>query len=89
MLEARSITRRAGDTWYVGSMTDWTERTLDIPLDFLGRGQYRAEIWMDAYEANDYPDRLMKGQKTVTADDILKAKMASGGGHVVVLKPIK
>src|SRR5690606_14564512 len=39
-----TVARRAGDAWYVGSMTDWTARTLDVPLAFLGPGRYRAEV---------------------------------------------
>ena len=83
-----TVARRAGNDWYVGSMTDWDPRTLGIPLDFLDSGKYEAEIWADAYEADEYPDRLMKETKTVTRNDSLTARMAPGGGHVVHLKPI-
>lgn len=83
-----TVARRSGSDWYIGSMTDWTNRTLEIPLGFLDEGEYKAEIWSDAYEANDYPDRLMKGNKTVTSEDVLNAVMAPGGGHVVVLRPV-
>ncbi len=84
-----TVARCSGETWYVGSMTDSTARTLEIPLSFLGKGKYDAEIWMDADEADDYPDRLTKEKKVVRAKDILKAKMVAEGGHVVVLKPVK
>ena len=82
-----TVARRAGDDWYVASMTDWTARMLEIPLGFLGPGRYRAEVWADAYEAADYPDRLMKQERTVTAADTLAARLAPGGGHVVRLTP--
>jgi alpha-glucosidase len=84
-----TVARRAGDDWYVGSMTDWTARTQEIPLDFLSAGQYRAEIWADAYEAADFPDRLMKQEQIVTAQDTLTARLAPGGGHVVHLSPVR
>ena len=84
-----TVARRSGDDWYVGSMTDWTARTQEIPLGFLGEGRYRAEIWADAYEAADFPDRLMKQEQVVTAQDTLSAKMAPGGGHVVRLTPVR
>jgi len=84
-----TVARRRGDTWYVGSMTDWDARTLEIPLGFLGSGQYEAQVWRDAYDANEYPDRLLKETRTVTAKDTLTAKMASAGGHVMVLRPAK
>lgn len=82
-----AVGRRCGDAWFVGAMTDWQPRTLEIPLDFLGPGRFEAEIWQDAYETNDYPDRLMKKTEAVTASDKLTAVMASGGGYVAVLRP--
>ena len=30
--------RRQGRDWYVGAMTNWTPRHLDIPLQALGKG---------------------------------------------------
>jgi alpha-glucosidase len=82
-----TIARRHGDDWYLGSMTDGTARTLEIPLKFLGDGKYRAEIWADAYEADEFPDRLMKSKQEVTSSDTLSARMAPGGAHVVRLMP--
>ena len=84
-----TIARRSGEEWYIGSMTGSDARTLEIPLTFLGAGQYEAEIWADAYEAADYPDRLMKQRRTVTASNTLKANLAEGGGYVVRLKPAR
>jgi alpha-glucosidase len=84
-----TVARRAADTWFVGSMTDENRRTLEIPLDFLGPGDYQAQIWADAYEAADYPDRLMKSTRTVTADDTLTAVLAPGGGHVMQIAPLR
>lgn len=82
-----AVARRHDDVWFVGAMTDWQPRSLELPLGFLGDGRFRAEIWQDAYESDDYPDRLMKAVMPVTAKDTLRAKMASGGGYVAVLRP--
>jgi alpha-glucosidase len=82
-----AIARRQGVAWFVGAMTDWQPRTLDIPLDFLGEGRFQAEIWQDAYEADEYPDRLMKKIQAVTSKDKLKAPLAPGGGYAAVLRP--
>jgi alpha-glucosidase len=84
-----TVARRSGDTWYLGSMTDWSARNLEIPLTFLGPGRYSAEIWKDGWEAADYPDRLIKAEKTVTAADVLTAKMASAGGQVAIIRPVR
>jgi alpha-glucosidase len=82
-----TIARRSGREWYVGSMAGADARILDIPLSFLDKGKYEAEIWLDAYEAADFPDRLMKLKRTVTAADTFKAKLAAAGGCVVRLRP--
>jgi alpha-glucosidase len=82
-----AVARRHGDVWYLGAMTDWQPRALEIPLGFLGEGRFEAEIWQDAYEAADYPDRLMKEKKAITVSDALEIKMASGGGWVAVIRP--
>ncbi|MBN2092570.1 glycoside hydrolase family 97 protein [candidate division KSB1 bacterium] len=83
-----TVARRSGNEWYIASMTDWDARTLEIPLNFLDSGKYNAEIWADAYEANEYPDRLMKRKLVVSASDTLKAVMTSGGGHIIRLVPV-
>jgi alpha-glucosidase len=84
-----AVARRHGNDWFIAAMTDWQERSLEVPLDFLGSGSYRAEIWKDAYEANEYPDRLIKETRIVKAKDRLAAKMASGGGYVAIVRPEK
>jgi alpha-glucosidase len=84
-----TIARRSGEEWFIGSMTDWDARTLEIPLGFLNEGRYVAHIFADAPEADDYPDRVREEKRTVTARDTLVAKMASGGGYVAYLSPVK
>lgn len=84
-----TVARRSGEEWYIGSMAGTDARSLQIPLNFLGAGQYQAEIWADAYEAADFPDRLMKQTRTVTAADTLTANLAAAGGYVVRLKPVR
>ena len=36
-----TIARRSGNEWFVGSITDWDARELDVPLSFLGSGDLR------------------------------------------------
>jgi len=84
-----TIARKSGKDWFVGCMTDSSVRTLDIPLTFLDNGKYTAVMYQDPPEADDYPDRLQKKEKTVTAKDTISAKLAAGGGFVMYLKPVK
>ncbi len=50
-MEWISLARRSGKDWYVGSLTNWDERDVKVPLDFLGDGKYVAEIYADAPDA--------------------------------------
>jgi len=83
-----AIARKSVTNWFIGAMTNWDPRTLDIPLDFLDKGQYVAHISADAVDANDYPDRVREEKHKVTAKDTIIAKMAWGGGYVVHLSPV-
>jgi alpha-glucosidase len=87
--ELITVARQSGKEWYVGSMTGAKGRKIEIPLTFLGPGKFEAEIWADAYEAADYPDRLMKQTRIVTASDTLTANLAAAGGYIARLKPVR
>lgn len=82
--------RRTGNTWFVGSVNDETARTLPIKCDFLKDGvTYSATLFEDAKDADGiknpeaYTIRTMKLKK----GDIVKARMAAGGGHAMIIKP--
>jgi alpha-glucosidase len=82
-----SIARRRGREWYVGSITGWHPNELDIPLEFLGRGEFIAEIYADAPDANDNPKHATREEKRVTASTLLHVKMAQGGGQAIRIRP--
>lgn len=75
-----TLARRCGDVWYVGSMTDWNARDIDIDLSFLGEGEWVMEIFRDGVNA----DRAAKDFKhevvNVPADRHVTVHMAPGGG---------
>ncbi len=82
-----AIARRSGTTWYIGAMTDEEARTLDLPLGFLGEGNYNVTMWSDGPAADTMPTRVTKSETVVTAQDKLQAEMAPGGGAAIVLQP--
>jgi alpha-glucosidase len=84
-----TIARRKGNDWYVGSMTDWSARAISIKLDFLLEGNYVAIIYSDAVDADKFPNKLIKEKYLVDSKDIIKCKMASGGGLVIRLSPFE
>ncbi|MEK6283590.1 MAG: glycoside hydrolase family 97 protein [Acidobacteriota bacterium] len=74
------VARRKDREWYIGAMTDWTARTLDVEFSFLPVGNFQ----MDAYEDGPNADRIgidyKKTKTTVKRSSKLKIRMAPGGG---------
>jgi alpha-glucosidase len=81
-----TVARQHGKNWFIGSMTNWTARSLEIPLDFLGEGDFEATIWADALDASDHPENLVKEIRPVMAKDKIEAHLASGGGQVIYIR---
>jgi alpha-glucosidase len=84
-----TIARRRGSDWYVGSITDWDGRDIDVPLSFLGGGAYKAEIYEDAPDAATSPKNTVREERNVDAKTVLKLKLAPGGGCAVRLTPVR
>jgi alpha-glucosidase len=84
-----TVARRRGGEWFLGSMTNWEARDLDLPLAFLGAGQYRAEIYADAADADRLPRNTSIVKQTVSRSTHLKPHLAPGGGYAVRLVPLK
>jgi alpha-glucosidase len=83
-----TMARRNGKGWWLGSMTGWTPRQLDIPLSFLGAGKWTAEIYADADDAAQSPKNVSIQKQAVDAGTHLKAKLAPGGGYAVRFTPL-
>ena len=84
-----TIARRHGQEWYLGSMTNWDARSLDLPLAFLAGGSYRAEIYADAKDSEQSPKHVSILTRTVDRSMHLGAELAPGGGYAVRLVPIQ
>jgi alpha-glucosidase len=81
------VARKYGKNWYVGALTDWTEREFEIDLSFLDNGEFKAEILQDGINANTHAEDYKLLNTKVSKGDKLKIKMAKGGGFVSVFKP--
>jgi len=77
-----AVARRSGDEWYVGAMTDWTEREIELDLSFLGGGIWNATIFKDGVNAHRSATDYRREQRRVTAGDTISAGLAPGGGWV-------
>jgi len=75
-----AVARKSGRDWYVGAMTNWTPRALEIKLDFLDDGTYEAEIYADGTNADRFASDFRKEVRLVGRGDVLKIDLAPGGG---------
>ena len=76
---------RGKNIWFIGAVGDEQERHFDVPLSFLGKGRWRAEIYRDGDTA-DYrtnPRSIVIEQRKVSAADRLALRLAPGGGAAV------
>ena len=78
-----TIARRTRNQWYLGSMTNWDARTLEVDLSFLGTGNYKAEIFCDGVNAHRTAMDYRKDTVDVPANRKMTLKMAPGGGFVM------
>jgi len=89
MGEYISTARRSGDTWFVGTANNESERTLDVSLDFLDpKKKYKATIFQDTDDAHGLknPEVYEIKKQKVDAKMTIEAKMAVGGGHAMIIK---
>ena len=78
-----AMARRSGDVWYVGGMTDWSERTLTLDLNFLPEGEYVMEMYVDGANAHRIARDYKKTLADVPADGKVAVHMAPGGGFAL------
>lgn len=78
--------RQAEDgVFLIGAATNEESRTLRVPLSFLGKGDYEAEIVEDGENAHYLSNRetMKVSKKRVTRNEVLSIKLAPGGGACI------
>ncbi len=79
------MARRKGETWYVGAMTDWSPRSLELDLSFLPAGNFTIQVWKDGVNADRHAADFQQEKQNVSASSIMKIEMASGGGWAAII----
>jgi alpha-glucosidase len=81
---------RNSKDWYIGSITNETERNFEFDLKFLDRGTYHSTIYADKnnsdWKSNPLEYQIIK--KELSNKDKLSIRLASGGGQAIRLKYI-
>jgi alpha-glucosidase len=83
------VARRGGADWYVGAMTDWTARDLEVDLSFLPVGKYTLETWEDGLNANRRGEDTRRRSSQVTNGTKVKVHLAEGGGWAARITPVR
>ena len=76
-----AMARQHDDIWYLGALTNWEPREMELDLSFLGDGDYKLELFKDGINADRAACDYKKEIIPVPADRKLKIKMAPGGGY--------
>lgn len=83
------VARRSGRDWYVGAMTDWTQRDLVADLSFLPEGSFQMEAYQDGVNADRHGSDYTKVKSRVDRTTKLKIRMAAGGGWAARIYPVR
>lgn len=83
------LARRSGEDWFVGAMTDWTGRTIDVDFSFLPVGNYSVEIYQDGVNADRYAGDYKITKTNIKSGGRMKIHMAPGGGWAARVTPVK
>jgi len=81
------VARRNGREWYVGAMTNWTPRELDMDLSFLPNGNYSMESYEDGVNADRFGSDFRQVKGSVSKSTKLHLKLAPGGGWAARIHP--
>lgn len=82
-----AVARRNVAKWYIGAITDWTPRTLQAQLSFLGEGRYRMTVLEDGINADRIAHDFRVRTCEVTRNDTIDLPMAPGGGWAAIIEP--
>ena len=82
------MARRSGKEWFIGALTNWKSRDMNVDLSFLPAGNYRMEIFQDGVNADRYASDYKHMIITVKAGDKMNIHLAPGGGYAAILTPV-
>ncbi len=82
-----AVARRNGKDWYVGAMTNWTPRDLELDFSFLPEGNFTMESYQDGINADRMGSDYKKMKTQVTRATKLKIALAPGGGWAARIVP--
>jgi alpha-glucosidase len=77
--ELAAFARRSGETWFLAILNGPAAKTVNIPLSFLGKNDYRAMLIRDN---KDNAAAVETENTTLKSGDSLAIEMPAGGGFI-------
>jgi alpha-glucosidase len=78
------MARRKNNKWFIAGINSGTGRTIDIPLSFIGSGNFSLEIYED--KPGEEMTSLQIRKEFVTSEKTLSLAMLSNGGFCAVIE---
>ena len=79
--------RRSGNVWYVGGITDWTARDIEVDCSFLGDDKtHNATLFKDGVNAHRVGRDYKRESLSIKKNSKLKIHLAPGGGFALQIK---
>jgi alpha-glucosidase len=84
-----AIARRSGDDWYVGAMTNWDAREMEVDFSFLPKGKsYQASIYEDGINADRYAADYKMSRQELASGQRMRIRLAPGGGWAARIQSV-
>ncbi len=81
------LARRSGQDWFVGGLTDWESRRLELDLSFLPGGDYMIEIFQDGINADKHAQDYKHLKYNISQGGKINVELAPGGGWAAKISP--
>ncbi len=80
------IARKNENKWYIGGMTDFSARQIEISLTFLTEGMHKITLWKDGANADKTATDFKVENRMLTRMDKILVEMAPGGGWAAIIE---
>ena len=77
--------RRNESDWFIGGMTNWTARDIELDFSFLPEGNYKYVLFKDGANAEKKASDYQKESGTIHNQSKMKIHLAPGGGFAINL----
>ena len=85
--KSAAVARRKGREWWLGAITNWDARDVELQTSFLKKGEWSVEIFEDAEDADVNAEHYVHRTIRIKAGDTIKARLARGGGFAARFVP--